>query len=195
MLKLKDISIKYGKVSIIELLSYEFKSGNLYLLYGGNGTGKTTLLKLISGLIYKSEGFISIDREKIFYLPVNAAYPPYMKSHKYLEYINQFYKSPILNQLIQRYNLENKYIFQLSKGNKVKLGIIEGLIMNQDIYLFDEVLDGLDDSSKKELKSDIRRLLDENKLIIMATHENGLYKDIKPIKLIIKDRNLHEKTK
>ena len=195
MLKLKDVTIKYGKITVIELLSYEFCGGNIYLLYGENGTGKTSLLKHISGLINNLDGTLSLDNEKIYYLPINASYPPFMKSHKYLHYLNKFFKSPIINNCIKRYELENKYISQLSKGNKIKLGIIEGLISNADIYLFDEILDGLDEHAKKELKEDIKTLLEQKKIIIMATHENGLYKEFKPIKLVIKDKNIYEKAK
>lgn len=193
MLNLSDVTIKYGKVTIIELLSYEFKNGNIYLLYGENGTGKTTLLKLISGLINCS-GSVNTD-DKIYYLPINPQYPAYMKAHNYLEYINKYYSCSKIHEYIKRYELENKYISFLSKGNKVKLGIIQGLLYNADIYLFDEILDGLDENSKKEFKADLKHLLNENKLIIMATHENNLYKEFKPIKLILRDKNIYEKAK
>ena len=63
------------------------------------------------------------------------------------------------------------------------------------MYLFDEINDGLDLDSKKVLKEDIKKLLINNKTIIIATHSPTFYKDLNPIKLKIKDGKLHEKKK
>ena len=61
MIELKNISFSYGKKSAINKLSTEFKWGNLYGIIGPNGCGKTTLLRLICGLLKETQGEILID--------------------------------------------------------------------------------------------------------------------------------------
>lgn len=194
MLKLKELEVGYNDKTLINNVNLEIEPGKLYILTGENGTGKTTLLKLISGCIYSLNGEVILDNTKIGYLPINPQYPLYMNSYKYLSLFARTYKKEY-KSLANRYNLDNVMIHKLSKGNLVKLGLIQMLICDFDLYLFDEINDGLDADSKKLLKEDIKLLLEQNKTIIVTTHSHQLYRDLNPIKLNIKGGILHEKKK
>lgn len=194
MLKLKEVEVGYNNKTLINNVNLEIEEGKLYILTGENGAGKTTLLKLLSGCIFSLSGEIFVDDIKIGYLPINPQYPMYMNSYRYLSLFSSVYKKEF-KELANKYNLDNVLIHKLSKGNLVKLGLIQTLLCDFDLYLFDEVNDGLDIESKKILKEDIKSLLERNKTIIVSTHSHQLYKDLNPIRLSIKGGKLNEKKK
>ena len=194
MLKLSYVDVGYSNKKLIENVNLDIESGKLYVLTGENGTGKTTLLRLFSGCISPLGGEINVDNISIGYLPFNPTYPTFMNSYKYLRLFGQAYNSDY-KIYIQRYSLDNVLIRKLSKGNLIKLGLIQLLISDFDLILLDEANDGLDVDSKKLLKEDIKVLLEKKKTVIVSTHTPSLYKELNPIKLNIKDRKLYEKKK
>lgn len=194
MLKLKEVEVGYNKLKLIENVNLEIEPGRLYLLTGVNGTGKTSLLKLISGCISSLGGKIEVNGVKIGYLPFNPQYPGFMNSYKYLSMFGRAYGVDF-ESYAKKYNLDNRSIHKLSKGNLIKLGLIQMLLCDFDLYILDEINDGLDLESKKILKEDIKLLLNTNKSVIVSTHTPTLYRDLNPIKLNIKDKKLHEKRK
>jgi ABC-2 type transport system ATP-binding protein/sodium transport system ATP-binding protein len=194
MLKLREVEVGYNKTKLIENINLDIEYGKLYILTGENGTGKTTLLKLLSGCISSLGGEIEVDNIKIGYLPFNPQYPCFMNSYKYLAMFGRAYGKDYL-EYAKRYELDNILIHKLSKGNLIKLGLIQLLLCDFDLYLLDEANDGLDLESKKKLKSDIKELLNNNKTVIISTHSPALYRDLNPIKFNIKDNRLYEKKK
>ena len=148
MLKLNDVEVGYKNVSLIRKINLEIKAGALYILTGENGCGKTTLLKMIAGCIEPLKGEIYEENIKIGYLPYNPQYPVFMNSYKYLSLFGRRFKKDHIKFAL-KYNLTNVLINKLSKGNLIKLGLIQMLLCDFDIYLFDEINDGLDVDSKK----------------------------------------------
>ncbi len=186
MLKLDNLSKKYNNQIILNSISLEFKEGNLYILSGINGSGKSTLVKLLSGIIFKSSGSITRDIS-ISYLPDKFTMPKLLSVKSYCKLLS----IPI--ELMEKYQIPNKRIGELSKGNLQKLGIIQILNNKSDCYILDEPLDGLDDAAKKLLKQDIITLKGNNKIIIMCLHTKTLFNELCPIEYEVKGGFLNEK--
>lgn len=190
MFEVKNLSKKYNNEIILNNISYTFNEGNIYIIRGINGSGKSTLFKIISGIINKSSGYISNDKT-VSYLPDKYVLPGLIKAKTYLNYIFDDYKK--VDELSKIYNLDNKLITNLSKGNKQKLGIISKTYILSDIYIYDEGIDGLDKDTKEIFFNELINLKNNNKIIILSLHEDINEDLLKPINLEIKDGVLYEK--
>lgn len=187
MLRLNNVSKKYKDI-VLNNISVDFKEGNLYILRGVNGSGKSTIIKILSGIIYKTSGNIEND-VSISYLPDKFMMPKLLKVKAYLDIL----KIPF--DFTSKFQIPNKRIGELSKGNLAKLGILQIMYNECDCYILDEPLDGLDDFAKKLLKSLILEKLNDNKIVILSLHTKTLFNELNPIIYEIKEGELYEKKK
>lgn len=159
------------------------KNNEKIIITGQNGSGKSTLIKLISKYIKPSKGIIINNLKEISYLEEIISLPLNMKVNEYIISLNEIKNVSFNYELynILKFPL-NKYIYQLSKGNKQKLAIYNTLVTNSKLIILDEALNGLDTLTKTELLKYIEKL---NKTIIIVTHYPLDYKNIisKEIKL------------
>ena len=168
MLKLNNITKKYKENIILDDISFDFSNPGLYILRGINGSGKSTIIKIISGIIFKSKGKIENDLS-VSYLPDKFIMPKLMKVK---DYVIEITNKNIYKELINYYQLPlNKRIGDLSKGNLQKLGLLQLFYNDSDCYLLDEPLDGLDDFARNLFKEKIKEKLDLNKIIIISLHD------------------------
>ena len=86
-----------------------------------------------------------------------------------------------IKEYLLKYELPNKQIGALSKGNIQKLGILQVILSDGDLYLLDEPTDGLDKKSIDTFILDIKQLLINNKTIIISTHKKSIYNELKPV--------------
>ena len=177
MLEVINLSKEYSKFKILDDVTMKFYNNSLYIFYGSNGAGKSTILKILSGVIYKSKGTLISD-EVISYLPDKFMLPKLMKVKSYLKLILN--DEIEIDNIMKRYNIPNNFIGNLSKGNFQKVGLVQSLYLNATCYIFDEPLDGLDDFSKTLFKEDIINLLNKGKKVIMTLHDRNIYHDMNP---------------
>ena len=189
MIKIDNLIKKYQDKIILDNISYEFKRGSIYFIKGENGSGKSTLIKILTKIIYKTSGNVD-NKINISYLPDKYVLPKLINSYNYLANFGAD-KSKI-NEYINKYELPNKLIMNLSKGNLQKVGIIEVLLNDYEAYIFDEPLDGLDKNIKEIFLDDLKKLVNKNKLVILISHSDISFKDINYKKLIIEEGKLHE---
>jgi ABC-2 type transport system ATP-binding protein len=121
--------------------------------------------------------------------------PKLMKVKNYLYEI--FYdrkdKNELYANLMKEYQIPNKRIGDLSKGNLQKLGLLQILSLDADIYLFDEPMDGLDDYAKKVFRDAIKEKLKENKLVLISLHNKSYFNELNPIVIEVKEGMVYEK--
>lgn len=187
MLKLEEVRKNYHKDRGLVSANLVIENNKLYLFVGENGSGKSTTIKLISRVIFNSpaDGVIKNDFKKIIYLPDKRGYPKLLNVKTYLSYylMNNRY----IDEYIEKYHIPNKKIGGLSKGMLQKLGIVQTVLSDGDLYLFDEPTDGLDNDSIKIFKEDIIKLLALNKTVIISTHNKQIYRDLTPTIYNFKD--------
>jgi len=186
LIELINVTKIYKNNKILNDISVTFDR-NLHIIYGNNGSGKSTLLKILSSIIYKTSGSI-LTTDIISYLPDKFSLPKLLSVDSYINLtIGVEYQ-----YLVDKYKIPRKLIGNLSKGNLQKVGLLQVLYHKADCYILDEPLDGLDDEAKILFKEDIKRLLKDNKIVIMSLHEKNLFSDVIKKEYSIKDGKLHE---
>lgn len=174
--KIYDFGFK--KNIVFEKINLIFNSDKIHFLIGPNGSGKSTLIKCILNLIdYKGE--ILISSNKIAYSPEKLIMPDYLTVNQFLKtlLIAKHQNEENIQEKISLYlnyfgikKYENTNLVKLSKGTKQKINILQAILEQADIYIFDEPLSGLDKESKKTFKQIICDLKKQDKLIIISTH-------------------------
>lgn len=174
--KIYDFGFK--KNIVFEKINLFFNSDKIHFLIGPNGSGKSTLIKCILNLIdYKGE--ILISSNKIAYSPEKLIMPDYLTVNQFLKtlLIAKHQNEENIQEKISLYlnyfdikKYENTNLVKLSKGTKQKINLLQAILEQADIYIFDEPLSGLDKESKKTFKQIICDLKKQDKLIIISTH-------------------------
>ncbi len=192
MLEIKNYCKEISKNTVLNNINYTFERGNIYLLEGINGSGKTMILRALAGLIIPNEGYVSLDGEQIkkgSFLPKcgvligHTELPHEYTGIKNLELINDIRHKEDIEQLKSYMDLvsldpdETKLVKGYSMGMRQKLAIAQSFIGNPDVLLLDEPLNSID---KKSCESIVKNLvaMKKDKIIIIAAHNSELVKSI-----------------
>lgn len=185
-LSLKNVTIGYS-APLVSAIDAELVSGDFVCLVGRNGTGKSTLLKTIAGLIPPLAGEISALKEvaivltQVPDLPNTTVFE--LVSYGRIPYLNLFAKlreedKKAVTEAIETVGIKeltNRKISQLSDGEKQKAMIARALAQGSEILLLDEPSAFLDYPSKHELMSLLKNLAHEkNKAVLLSTHDLDL---------------------
>ncbi|SHH14981.1 ABC-2 type transport system ATP-binding protein [Anaerosphaera aminiphila DSM 21120] len=188
MIEIKNLSMAYYEKPILKDINLKLDRGKIYGLFGRNGVGKTTLLKILSNQIVSYKGKISYEGEKITENRKSLEHICYVSSDDNLGYFQNYSLNNLLKNnamlyvnfdldyalklLTEEFNINpyRKYK-QLSKGNKVIFNLIVGLAANCDFTIFDEPSSGLDAINRTKFYKVFSEVFDnENKTAIIATH-------------------------
>lgn len=178
----KNLNFSYGDKVVLKNFSYEFTKGNIYLIEGNNGVGKTTLTNLLAGLyIDNFQGEIRINNcpiKKIDMKNLRETLISYTEQSPFLiySYIKEIPRKKFLRKILKEFNLENIDIDNnvtknLSQGQKQKFAIVQTLYKNGDLLFFDEPTSNLDNESKKAFFK-ILKEIKKDKIIILISHED-----------------------
>ena len=185
MITLKDLSFSYGKHKVLGNVSMTLEKGKIYGLLGENGVGKSTLLKILSGLLKMESGECDVFGEvpysrnpsflqDIFYLPEDFAGESVVVE-KYAMQLGVFYPnfSPDkFNRIISEFGVDPKAKFnKLSLGQQKKAIIAVALSLGTKVLLMDEPSNGLDIPSKSLLRRLIAENASDDQLIVISTHQ------------------------
>ena len=164
----------------------DISQGEFVAILGANGTGKTTLLKVILGLLPIAHGSVSTNSDNIGYipqrLPIQGGVPisvaEYISTGLRVKKINPFwiksFESKLITQVLNTIgliNIKNSNLYNLSAGQQRRVMIARALISNPDILLLDEPTAGIDSESQKSLKDILSNYKKNLKTIILVTHE------------------------
>lgn len=190
ILKVKDVSKFYGRKQALKNLSFTIESGSITGLLGPNGSGKTTIIKIINSLIDDFSGEVSICGEKlgtsvkemISYLPDVDFLRTDMKIKSTVEMFSDFFKSfdkVKAQEMLKVLNLdESLRIKQLSKGNKEKFQLVLTMARQARLYIFDEPIAGVDPAARDFIIDTIIKNYHEEGSILISTH---LIRDIEHV--------------
>lgn len=192
MILLNNVQKKYSGNYILDNATISIDKPGIYILHGVNGSGKSTIIKLISGIIYKTSGELKIN-SVISYLPDKFSMPKLMKVKTYLSIVLE--KKSKLDELVSKFQIPNKRIGELSKGNQQKLGLLQIFDFEADCYVLDEPIDGLDDYAKRLVKEIIKEKIQMKKIVIMSLHNKTYFNDLEPKIFDIKEGRIYEKRK
>ena len=182
IIEIRGLVKKYRKEKVLDIDTFSFVKGGCYLLVGANGSGKSTLIKLIVSLIKPTYGEINVYTNNIGYVPEKYTFPQYLTVYDFLDNLCKVkYKKDMkdkINYLLKWWNIEkNKKIKALSKGMKQKILIMQAIIEELDLYIFDEPLNGLDINSQNDFILMLYHLKMLGKTIIVSTHYEKYYQE------------------
>ena len=176
------------KVRALNSLSLEVHKGEVFGLLGPNGSGKTTTMKLLLGLLFPTEGEINIlgkpasdvsKNEWIGYLPEESYLYRFLNAEETLDFYGRLFdmsaqqRKERANQLIELVGLQNarkRQLKEYSKGMTRRIGLAQALINDPDLILLDEPTSGLDPLGSRDMKDLIVKLRDQGKTVVMCSH-------------------------
>ena len=179
MLKTANLSYKFDDKYIFSDLSFDMSNQGIYKLVGDNGSGKSSLLKILSGIYKNYEGELSLNTKKgIFYSGHKTALKNSLSVIENIYYdirlpkisLNQIY--PVLRDL----ELENYADIQsshLSEGQKRKISLISFILSAADLYFLDEPFNNLDQKTSKLLKEIFENKINNGAKIIFSSHDRS----------------------
>lgn len=178
------LSKSYRDIRVLDNLDLTINAGEMVLLTGKNGSGKSTFIKCLLNLVRKDGEIISKDLT-FSYCPEKVILPDYVTVYDFLYLLGRVrrIKGDILNErlghFLKLFRLmihQDKLVISLSQGTRQKLLIVQALMAEAEVYIFDEPLNGLDSESRRTFISQVRRLLRDQKTVIIATHHPGTYR-------------------
>ena len=183
VLKIKGLTKTYGRVTALKDLDLTIEAGNVYGLLGPNGSGKTTTLGIILGILQQDSGsyewFEGIygekHRLKIGAILETPNFYPYLNADENLEIIRHIKKDNtiVFDDLLTLVNLKDRRKSRFSTyslGMKQRLAIAATLIGNPDVLIFDEPTNGLDPQGIAEVRDILQKIAQSGKTVIMASH-------------------------
>lgn len=193
-----NVNKNIGSVSLLQNISLEIHKGKNTAIISHNGSGKSSLLKLIAGIYEPTSGQVKRSAQKIAYVPEHFPENIRFKMREYLLLIGEMSgRSKIeLNERIMHYadiffiqeHLETP-LRNCSKGTKQKAGLIQALLTNPDLLLLDEPLSGLDPDSQMKLVNQLTQLK-THVTIVFTAHEQVLVDQIADCQLELKNGRL-----
>ena len=196
-LEIQNVAYTIDNNRILKDITVSIKKGDKVLITGDNGSGKSTLVRLIVGLIAPESGSIIYNGSEISdYNPVSLREKiSYISSEPYIFSGNledNFFGKSADSDLIvnEKYTSITKNGGNLSSGEKKRLQLACGMLQESDIYILDEPLNFVDDSSKKEIIKIIQNEF-QDKTLIVISHDTSLF-DFCSVKYILKDGVLYK---
>lgn len=176
------------KVRALKALDLEVNRGEVFGLLGPNGSGKTTTIKLLLGLLFPTEGQALIfgeeatnvfKNERIGYLPEESYLYKFLNAEETLDFYGRLFDMPTdvrkqrIDDLIKLVKIERarkRQLKEYSKGMTRRIGLAQALINDPELVLLDEPTSGLDPIGIREMKDLILQLKDQGKTIVMCSH-------------------------
>lgn len=183
LIELVNITIAYGKKQILEKLNYKFEKGKSYVILGRSGCGKSSLLKLIAGLLKQTKGVtIRENGYKTYLLHQNYVNYPWLsvlentllpiKINRKVTKQDKEQAKKVLEYLgLQEHQ---KMIYELSGGQQQRLALARLLMANPDIILLDEPTSALDEETTLVVESILKELKAKGKTLITVTHNKAV---------------------
>jgi iron(III) transport system ATP-binding protein len=188
---LRGVSKQFGSTVAVDNVDLVIGSGELFFLLGPSGCGKTTLMRIIAGLLEPSAGSIHFDDRDVTHLPTaqrntalvfqGYALWPHMTVAQNVAFgldvrgLSAAEKQQRVAEALRTVRLEHfgdRKPMQLSGGQQQRVALARAIVVHPDVLLLDEPLSNLDAKLRHEMRSEIRRIVDETKITtVYVTHD------------------------
>ena len=182
IISVNNLSKSYGSHQVLSNVSFSFEGGQIIGLLGPNGSGKTSLIKILTGLIHDYSGQVLIDgdepgvitKAKVAYLPEKTYLADWMRSVDAINFMAYFYKvfdkEKAFNMLDSLQLPPKQKIKTMSKGMQEKLQLLLGMCRNAKLYVLDEPLGGVDPAARAFILDTIMKNHPEGSTVLISTH-------------------------
>ena len=182
IINVSSLKKSYGKKLVLDDVNFSIEEGSVVGLLGPNGCGKTTLIKVLTGLIKDYQGIVKIDNEEpgpytksvVAFLPDKSYLPDWMRPVDAIAYFADFYedfdKEKAL-KMVTDFNLDPKQKLKtMSKGQQEKINLILVMCRKAKLYILDEPLGGLDPAARGAILDLIMNNYAKNAAVLLSTH-------------------------
>ena len=182
LVKFENVNKYYGKKHVLKDVSLSIPKGKIIGLLGKNGTGKSTLIKLINDLLTPESGTILVNgkeigvesKKVISFLPERTYLDKTMNVDKVIEFFEDFYDnfdSKKARKLLKDLDLDSKQeLSKMSKGMLEKVQLVLVMSRKADLYILDEPLGGVDPATRDYILDTILSNFNEGATVIISTH-------------------------
>jgi ABC-2 type transport system ATP-binding protein len=184
MIEVNGIEKAFGNNNIIRDVSFSVKAGSIYGLLGSNGAGKTTIMRMIAGILRQDTGGISVLNEQVdvsikqrmVFIPDILYFLPQYTMRQLANYYASFYENWDEERYKKLTNLfhidEKKKVSHFSKGLQRQVIFILSLSVKPDVLMLDEPFDGLDAVVRKKVRSLIIQDVAEREMSVLLSSHN-----------------------
>jgi len=188
MIKVEDLSRRYGEHLAVRDVNFEVARGEVVGFLGPNGAGKTTTMRILAGSLGATSGRALVDgldvaehprkvKRRLGYLPEHPPVYANMTVGDYLRFAASIKgvdePAAAVTATLKRVGLEGmqgRIVSHLSKGFQQRVGLAQALVHDPDVLVLDEPTSGLDPAQRKEIRDLIRELADGERTVILSTH-------------------------
>lgn len=186
MITARNLTKSYGRLRALDSVDVVMERGHSVLLIGPNGSGKTTFIKCLLGLVIPDEGWLTLDgadllsepalRRRIGYMPQIGRFPDHLKVGQILDMMREIRRGTYERtdeELVEAFEIAkiaHKPARTLSGGMRQKLSACLAFLFDPDVVILDEPTAGLDPVAAEILKEKVRAMRERNKLILVTSH-------------------------
>jgi ABC-2 type transport system ATP-binding protein len=182
---------RYGQVEALRGVTLKVERGEIYGLLGQNGAGKTTMVKLLLGIIRETAGEATLlgepagtasVRGRIGYLPEDHRFPDYHTGYSLLDFygallgVSRSERRRRIPEFLELVGLKGRMNYKIrtySKGMKQRVGIAQAMFHDPDVIFLDEPTDGVDPVGRREIRAIMQQLKESGKTIFLNSHLLG----------------------
>lgn len=205
MITINDLHKSFGRNQVLKGVDLVIPQGTITAVLGPNGSGKTTILKALLGLVIPDSGQLqwkqktlrgdSQYRNRIGYLPQIARFPENLKVRELFAMIRDIRQQPSFEEpLIETFKLEsflNERLQYLSGGTRQKVNTVLTFMFDNDLFILDEPTAGLDPVAMIKLKELIVKKKQEGKTILLTTHIMSLVEELAERIIFLLEGKIH----
>ena len=182
ILETKGLTKRFGNSLALDNVDFTLECGKIVGLLGPNGSGKTTFLKLINGLLKPDQGTITIGgeapgvitKQHVSFLPDSNYFPRWMKVTQLLEYFSDFYEDfqkEKASYMLGKLDIDsNMKLSHMSKGTLEKVQLVLAMSRDANLYCLDEPIGGVDPATRDYILNTIVSNYCENSTVLISTH-------------------------